>query len=94
MAPYAAVQNAAKTSVDMVQAGLKPHYIPDLTQSQKQLQIRIENTIDKARRQYLKAERNKVLHEIRRKALHAAESHLDDRAKEVEHLKNGAKCLR
>ena len=92
----AAVRNAAKTTIGTVQAGLKRHHNPDiaiLSQIQKQLRIHIENTRDEARRQCLKEERNQILHEIRRKALHAAESQLDERAKEVEHMKNGARMF-
>ena len=71
----AAIRNAAKTTIGTVQAGQKPHHNPDiaiLSQTQKQLRIRIENTSDEACRQRLKEERNQVLHEIRKKALHAA----------------------
>ena len=90
----AAGRNAAKTTIGTVQAGLKPHLNPDiaiLSQTQKHLRIRIENKSDKAHQQCLKAERNRVLREIRNRALQTAESQLDERAKEVEHLKNSAK---
>ena len=53
----AAVRNAAKTTIGTVQAGLKTHHNPDiaiLSQTQKQLRIRIENTSDEARWQCLK----------------------------------------
>ena len=67
----AAVQNAAKTTIGTVQAGLKPHHNPDiatLSQTQKQLRILIENTRDEARLQSLKEECNQILHEIRKKS--------------------------
>ena len=76
----AAVRNAAKTTIGRVQAGLKPHHNSDiaaLSQTQKQLRFRIENSRSEARRQSLKEERNQILPEIWKKVLHAVESQLD-----------------
>ena len=59
----------------------------------KQLRLQLENTENVQRRPKLKAERNRILHNIRRKAQDLLEAELDKRAEEIEQYKDGAKLF-
>ena len=65
-----------------------------LSQAQKELKFRIENITNTGTRTSLKKERNRILHSIRRTALKKAELRLDEKAKEVEKLRDGARMFK
>ena len=65
-----------------------------LSQAQKELKLRIENITNTGTRAGLKKERNRILHSIRRTALKEAELRLDEKAKEVEKLRDGARMFK
>ncbi len=74
----------------------KHHFCPELAQmsaKQRDLRLRINNTTDNQQWQQLKQQHNSVLHAMRRKALANASAILDERAKEVERLHDGALML-
>ena len=65
-----------------------------LSQAQKELELRIENITNTGTQAGLKKERNRILHSIRRTALKEAELRLDEKAKEVEKLRDGARMFK
>ena len=65
-----------------------------LSEAQRQLRLRIQNTRDHNRRQNLKQQRNRILHALRRKARDNASNRLDHLASDVERLHDGAKMFR
>lgn len=68
--------------------------IEKLSLEQRDLRLRIENTKEEAIKDLLKHQRNQVLHDIRRRSLQSAEKILEERAEEVERLKNGAQMYK
>ena len=68
--------------------------IDALSKTQKDLRLRIMNTVGNDKAAQLKQERNRISHEIRRRCRENAERRLDAMAEEVERQKDGAQMYR
>lgn len=64
--------------------------IAEMSLQQRDLRLRIANTIGDEKKQQLKRDRNQILHQIRKRALQVSEDRLNRQAEEVERLKDGA----
>ncbi len=70
-----------------------PH-ISELSEAQKKLRLKIESCRDEQKRQELKQERNRILHDIKKKVQEKRNQELDEKAREINSLPDHAQMFK